>query len=51
MPHGYTAFLRSDTATTIYFAAHFVQLLYEDGYYSRAAFTSLERPETSTTAG
>ena len=33
-----TVFLRSDAATTIYFAACFVQLLFEGGYYSRAAF-------------
>ena len=28
-----------------YFAAHFVQLLFKGGYYSRAAFISLESPE------
>ena len=29
----------------------FVRLLFEGGYYSRAAFISLESPETSSTAG
>ena len=28
---------RSDTVATIYFAARFVRLLFEGGYYSRAA--------------
>ena len=38
-----TVFLRSDAAATIYFAAHFVQLLFEGGV--------LESLKTSTTAG
>ena len=45
-----TIFLRSDAAATIYFAAHFVRLLFEGGYYSRAASISLESLETSTKA-
>ena len=43
-----TIFLRSDAAATVYFTARFVRLLFEGGYYSRAAFISLESPETST---
>ena len=46
-----TVFLRSDATVTIYFAAHFVQLLFEGGYYSRAVFISLQSPEISKTAG
>ena len=34
-----------------YYAACFVWLLFEGGYYSRAAFLSLEGLETSMTAG
>ena len=37
--------LRLDAVATIYFAIHFC------GYYSRAAFISLESMETSATAG
>ena len=44
-----TVFLQSDAVATIYFAGRFVWLLLEGGYYSRAAFISLESPETSTT--
>ena len=40
-----TVFLRSDAAATVYFADR----LY--GYYSRAAFISLESLEKSTKAG
>ena len=46
----HTVFLQSDTVATIYFAAHFVWLLFKGGYYSRVAFISLETLETSTTA-
>ena len=42
-----TVFLRSDAVTTIYFAACFVRLLFESSNYSRAAFISLESPETA----
>ena len=48
--HSSTIFHRSDAAATIYFAARFVRLQFEGGYYSRAAFISLESPETSMTA-
>ena len=41
----HTIFLRSDGAATIYFTGHFVQLLFEGGYYLRAAFISLESPD------
>ena len=41
---------RSDATATVYFAAHFVRLLFEGGYCSRAVFISLESLETSTTA-
>ena len=41
----YTLFLRTDTAVTIYFAAHFVRLLFKGGIYF---FGNLE---TSTTVG
>ena len=47
----HTVFLQSDATATIYFAARFVRLLFEGGYYSRVAFISLESLETSTTAG
>ena len=36
---------------TIYFAAHFVRLLFEGGYYSRVVFIFLESLETSTMVG
>ena len=43
---------RSDAVATISFAARFcAAILFEGGYYSRAAFISLESPQTSTTAG
>ena len=45
-----TIFLRSDAVATIYFAARFVRLLFEGGYYLRATFISLESSETSTMA-
>ena len=35
--HTYTVYIWSDAAATIYFAACFVWLLFEGGYYSRAA--------------
>ena len=44
-----TVYLRSDAAVAIYFAARFVRLLFEGGYYWRAAFISWESLETSTT--
>ena len=44
-----TVFPQSDTVATIYFATRFVRLLFEDGYYLRAVYISLESPETSTT--
>ena len=47
----YIVFLPSDTAATIYFAARFVRLLFEGGYYSRAGFISFENPKTSMMAG
>ena len=47
----HTVFLRPETAATIYFAARFVWLLFEGGYYSWAVFISLESLETLTMAG
>ena len=47
----YNIFLQSDAAGTIYFAACFVWLLFEAGYYLRVAFISYENSETLTTAG
>ena len=41
----HTVFLRSDATATVYFAAGFVQLLFE-GSYLRVAFIFLESPET-----
>ena len=52
LPYFPTVFLRSDAAATIVFAARFCaatilgRLLFEDGYYSRVAFISLESPQT-----
>ena len=50
-----TTFLESDTAATIFFTAHCCAatiqgwLLFKGGYYSRAAFISLESLQTSMT--
>ena len=55
--HNYTVFLQSDTAVSIFFAAHSCaatirgQLLFKGGYYLSTAFISLENVETSTIAG
>ena len=40
VPESTTVFLWSDVVATIYFAAHFVWLLFEGGYYLRAMFIS-----------
>ena len=47
----HTIFLQSDATATIYFAARFVWLLFEAGYYLWEVFISLESLETLMTAG
>jgi len=46
----YTIFIRSDAAATIYFIMEFFRLLFENSYYSRAAFIKLGRKMKKSTA-
>ena len=49
--YSHTVFLRSDAMATVFFFFFllfvFARLLFEDCYYSRAVFISLENPQTS----